>query len=177
MNKMKKILLAVAAFSLVFLTGCAQIRAMIPPRNLNPLPDFSVVSILGGTVTRDDLLGTPTVIVFWNSWCPNCTAMMPHVQVLYEEFGDQVRIMAINAREDQRTDGDRQQAFYNASDYMNNNNLRFPVYHDWYLEAYNAMQAPAVPTTVFINADGYAVRWRLGTRTLNQLQQDLQEIL
>ena len=177
MNKTKKLLLVVAAFSLIFLTGCAQIRAMIPPRDLNPLPDFAVVSVMGGTVTRDDLLGTPTMMVFWNSWCPNCTAMMPTVQALYNEFGDQVRFMAINVREDQRTDGDREVAFRNASAYLNEHGFNFPVYFDWDLEAYNALQAPAVPTTVWLDATGYAVRWRLGTQSENQLRRGLEEIL
>ncbi|MCL2531740.1 MAG: TlpA family protein disulfide reductase [Oscillospiraceae bacterium] len=177
MNKTKKILLAVAAFSLIFLAGCDQILAMIPPRDLNPLPDFSVVSVIGGTVTREDLLGTPTMVVFWNSWCQHCNTMMPHVQEIYNEFGSQVRVMAINVREDHRTDGDQVQALQNAIAYLGENGFNFPVYFDWDLEAYNAMQAPAVPTTVFIDATGYATRWRLGARTLSQLRRDLQEIL
>jgi len=177
MNKMKKILLVVAACSLIFLTGCDQILAMIPPRDLNPLPDFSVVSAMGGTIHRDDLLGTPTVMFFWNSWCPHCNTMMPHMQAMHEEFGDRVRIMAINAREAQRTDDNREQGFHNASAYLVENGFTLPVYFDWDLEAYHAVQAPAVPTTVFINANGEAVRWRLGGRTQAQLRRDIEGIL
>lgn len=177
MKKTKKILLCVAALSLAFFTGCAQLRAMIPPRDLNPLPNFTVTTLDEQTIARDDLLGTPTMIVFWNSWCPNCTLMMPDVQAIYEEFGDRVRIMAVNAREEQRNANSREEALDNALTYLQENGFRFPLYFDWNLEAYNAMQAPAVPLTVFIDADGYATRWRLGVRSENQLRRDIQEIL
>jgi|GEM_PF-1281396 len=177
MNKTKKIALAVAAFSLIFLTGCAQLRAMIPPRDLNPLPNFAVTTLDEQVVTRDDLLGTPTVLFFWNSWCPHCNDMMPNVQAIYEEFGDQVRIMAINAREEQRNADSPEEALHNALTYLQHNGFTLPIYFDWDLQAYHAAQAPAVPTTVFIDATGYAARWRLGARTQNQLRRDIQEIL
>jgi len=41
-----------------------------------------------------------TVLFFWASWCPYCKALMPHLQSMRFEYGDQVKILAINIFED-----------------------------------------------------------------------------
>ncbi len=40
------------------------------------------------------------IYFFWASWCPYCKALMPHLQSMLEEYGDQVRVYAFNIRED-----------------------------------------------------------------------------
>lgn len=39
------------------------------------------------------------IYLFWASWCPYCRALMPHLQSLEDEFGDQVTIYALNFRD------------------------------------------------------------------------------
>jgi len=38
----------------------------------------------------------PFILFFWATWCPYCKALMPHLQSLRFEYGDRVKILAIN---------------------------------------------------------------------------------
>ena len=40
-----------------------------------------------------------TVLFFWATWCPYCKALMPHLQSIRIEYGDSVKILAINIAE------------------------------------------------------------------------------
>lgn len=40
------------------------------------------------------------VLFFWATWCPYCKALMPHLQSIRLEYGDRVKILAINIKED-----------------------------------------------------------------------------
>ena len=41
-----------------------------------------------------------TVLLFWATWCPYCKALMPHLQSIRLEYGDDVEILAISIFED-----------------------------------------------------------------------------
>ena len=41
-----------------------------------------------------------SVLFFWATWCPYCKALMPHLQSIRLEFGDEVEILAINIMDD-----------------------------------------------------------------------------
>ena len=46
---------------------------------------------------------TPVVVDFWATWCAPCKAMVPHLQKLQDEFGDQVKIIKLNIEENTAT--------------------------------------------------------------------------
>jgi len=41
------------------------------------------------------------IYFFWASWCPYCKALMPHLQSLRTEYGDDVTIFALNIRDEE----------------------------------------------------------------------------
>lgn len=49
--------------------------------------------------------GKPTVVLFWASWCPYCKALMPHLQSMLDEYGnDRIEVVAIDLWEDNADD-------------------------------------------------------------------------
>jgi peroxiredoxin len=75
------VLLAVAA-TLVLSAGA--VHAGSPP------PGFRLQDLDGNWVTLSEQLGEDVVYVtFWATWCVPCRREMPHLQKLYEEFGEE----------------------------------------------------------------------------------------
>lgn len=50
-----------------------------------PLPSFELPTLDGATSGRDDLVGRPTVIAFWATWCQPCLREIPLLQELHAD--------------------------------------------------------------------------------------------
>lgn len=48
----------------------------------------------------------PLVVLFWATWCPYCKALMPHLQSIKLEYGENVDIVAIHFRADKSDPAD-----------------------------------------------------------------------
>lgn len=60
-------------------------------------PDWTLLSADGRTTRlSEEVRQQPVVLFFWATWCPYCKALMPHLQSIRLEYGDQVKILAIN---------------------------------------------------------------------------------
>jgi thiol-disulfide isomerase/thioredoxin len=63
-------------------------------------PDWSLESADGEVIhLSEEVSNQTTVLLFWATWCPYCKALMPHLQSIRLEYGDDVRILAINFQE------------------------------------------------------------------------------
>lgn len=64
-------------------------------------PNFATVTADGTPITLEDTVRDKQVVLFfWASWCPYCKALMPHLQSLKLEYGDDLEIVAIHFRDD-----------------------------------------------------------------------------
>jgi thiol-disulfide isomerase/thioredoxin len=64
-------------------------------------PDWSLRSADDEIIRlSEEVQEQPTVLLFWATWCPYCKALMPHLQSIRLEYGEDVKILAINFRED-----------------------------------------------------------------------------
>lgn len=45
----------------------------------------------------------PVVVDFWATWCGPCKAMVPHLQKIQDELGEQVKIIKLNVEENPAT--------------------------------------------------------------------------
>lgn len=64
-------------------------------------PDFTLESVSGDPVTLSDVAAEqPVILLFWATWCPYCKALMPHIQSIRLEHGDEVRVLAVHFRDD-----------------------------------------------------------------------------
>lgn len=64
-------------------------------------PDWTLQSAKGETITLSKAVAErPVVLVFWATWCPYCKSLMPHLQSIYLEYGDDIQILAVHFRDD-----------------------------------------------------------------------------
>lgn len=118
--------------------------------------DFTVVDASGNTVALYDKLGKPIVVNFWASWCNPCKSELPDFQLAYEECGNDVEFMMVNLTDGRRETVDGASGFINAQGYT------FPVYYDVNQEGAMAYYVVSIPTTYFIDSNGYIVAYAQG---------------
>lgn len=64
-------------------------------------PNWSLASAEGAQVRlSEEVQEQPVVLFFWATWCPYCKALMPHLQSIRLEYGDKLKILAINIKDD-----------------------------------------------------------------------------
>lgn len=74
---------------------------LAPGAHAESAPDFATVSAGGETIKlSEEVREQTTVLFFWASWCPYCKALMPHLESIRLEYGDDVEILAIHFRDD-----------------------------------------------------------------------------
>ena len=98
----------------------------------------------GGNATFGDFEGNPLVINFWASWCPACVAELPEIQAVHEEYGEMVTIVGVA-----NTD-DRSAALQLADEV----GLTYTLGEDPTGDLFRSLELIAMPSTVFITADG-----------------------
>lgn len=112
------------------------------------------LKVLGSsdTVTRDDLLGTPSVINFWATWCPFCVDEMPDLERAYQALGGsggKVRFVGVD-REDVADEAIRLAA---------ETGVTYDLVEDPDASYFRALKGRGMPTTVLVDADG-VIRYR-----------------
>jgi cytochrome oxidase Cu insertion factor (SCO1/SenC/PrrC family) len=116
-------------------------------------PAFSLTSTDGSKVSLAGLAGKPLVINFWATYCPPCKAEMP---LLEKRAGPQSGVQLVYVNE-----GNSRQA---ARDFLDSLGVHQPALLDSDLSVGHAYGAIALPTTVFVRADG-----TIGARHIGQL--------
>jgi thiol-disulfide isomerase/thioredoxin len=118
-------------------------------------PNFKVQDSAGNPVEFDSLKGKPIVLNFWASWCPPCIEELPIFDTVSQELEGEVVFVMVDLTSDRETLED-------AKVYIKENNLKFPVYFDIDQDGAATYGITAIPTTYFINADGFVVAGQVG---------------
>ncbi|MCL2060437.1 MAG: TlpA family protein disulfide reductase [Oscillospiraceae bacterium] len=121
--------------------------------DMQEAPDFAMVDWDGNNVTLHELIanGKPIVLNFWASWCPPCKGEMPEFELAYQELGDSVQFIMLDI-----TDGQRETRDIGAK-FINDEGYTFPVFFDEGQEGAYTYGIRYIPTTIFIDRDGYIV--------------------
>jgi thiol-disulfide isomerase/thioredoxin len=135
-------------------------------------PDFSMTDIEGTRITLSGFIanGKPIVLNFWASWCPPCKVEMPEFDRVYQETGGEVRFIMLDL-----TDGQRE-TVQKGAQYVKEQGFSFPVYFDTAQEAAYAYGIRAIPTTLFIDKDGYIVTGTQGAINGQTLRRGIEMI-
>lgn len=114
-------------------------------------PDFAVYDADDNKVMLSDFIGKPIVLNFWASWCPPCKSEMPGFNTVYEEMGDDIVFMMIDLVNGQRETKEL------GEKYIAEQGFTFPVYYDTDGDADYTYGISYIPTTLFIDSDGFLV--------------------
>jgi thiol-disulfide isomerase/thioredoxin len=85
----------------VFLAVVLSLLVQQSHAQINTAPQFTLPNAAGETVTLPATHDGVDIYFFWASWCPYCKALMPHLQSMQIEYGDDVTIYALNIRDDE----------------------------------------------------------------------------
>lgn len=114
--------------------------------------DFTVMDHEGNEVKLTDYIGTPIVLNFWASWCPPCKGEMPHFNQVSEEYhNDELLFLMVDM-----VDGARETT-EKGKKYIADNGYTFTVLFDEKQEAAATYGIRSIPSTFFIDKEGYIV--------------------
>ena len=138
--------------------GKARVRFIKDPA---PIPDLTMKTLDGRTITTRDLEGKVAVFNFWATWCPPCRAEIPDLVKLQERYKDHIVIIGVSS-----DDGPSDKVSQFAAEYR----INYPI----------VMETPeltkafpgifALPTTFVVAPDSKMVQKHVGQIRPAQLE-------
>ncbi|MBI2607860.1 MAG: TlpA family protein disulfide reductase [Candidatus Doudnabacteria bacterium] len=109
------------------------------------LADFTLTSLDGADIALAGYRGQkPVILDFWATWCPNCRRDMPVLNRLYQKYKEDVEVIAVNLRENERT----------VRRFVEEEGFTFPVVLDPRGKVSREFGIQYTNTHVFINKNG-----------------------
>lgn len=140
-------------------------------KNGDTPPDFTLTSLDGEDMTLSDFRGKKVVLNFWATYCPPCKAEMPHMQNYYEQYAkkDNVEIIAVNLTTSER-DVTEDAKIDSVMTFRDSFDLTFPILLDQKGTVGFDYQILVIPTTYFIDSNGYIQRAIKGPMNVEMLK-------
>ena len=126
-------------------------------------PDFEVTTLAGKTFRLSDYEGDkPVYLKFWATWCSYCKVEMPHLQSIYNQYGDDVEVLAVNVGIND--------SVANIEQFFNQAGFNLPVAIDQQGDLVSDYGIVGTPHHVLIDKDGQIVyRTFLASDTLDEM--------
>ena len=124
-----------------------------------PAPVVEMDTFSGEKLALSECEGTPVVLNFWATWCPFCVAEMPDFEKVSNAADGQVQFIGVNLQDDAGA----------ADDLAGETGVTYLLTRDPQGVVYSAFGGVAMPTTVFIGADGVVDEIVTGALTEGQL--------
>lgn len=117
------------------------------------VPEFELTDLDGEPFQLTSIVGTPTVVNFFATWCAPCRAELPEFEAVSREVVADVAFLGINTRE---TDVDGARALIAEA------GVTFPVALGDDGDLFEIIGGLGMPTTAFVDVDGTIVEVHTG---------------
>jgi thiol-disulfide isomerase/thioredoxin len=122
-------------------------------KNPKPIPDLTMTTLDGKTITTKDLAGKVAIFNFWATWCAPCRAEIPDLVKLQDQYKDHLVIIGVLSEDEP---GPHVSRF--AADYK----INYPIVPETkeLLAAFPGIYA--LPTTFMVGPDGKMMQKHIG---------------
>jgi cytochrome c biogenesis protein CcmG/thiol:disulfide interchange protein DsbE len=121
----------------------------------------------GPTVDPAALRDRPTVVNLWATWCLPCQKEMPALQRIHERFGDQVRFLGVDSRDDAGK----------AVEFLRTVGVTYAQTVDPDGELLRQLGIPGLPVTVVLDSDGRVAHQKIGEITESELTDKIRAVM
>ncbi len=147
----KQLLSLLFSFSLTIVAS-AQTPVEVPVGG--QLVDVYMRGLTSSPTMFSKFQGKPLIINVWASYCSPCLAEMGSLEILHQQYGDQVNLIGISI--DDYPD--------RALGFLKKANTSFNHYIDYRLELETMLGSQTIPLTVFVDENGTILRKVRGAR-------------
>ncbi|QPA32722.1 TlpA disulfide reductase family protein [Thermaerobacillus caldiproteolyticus] len=124
-------------------------------------PDFALKTIDGQSIHLSDFRGKPVIVNFWTTWCPPCREEMPAMQKFYQEYKNEVQLLAVHL-----TSQDERQK---VEPFIQKYGITFPVVLDEKGKILKLYNIQTLPTSYLIDSNGVIRKKIVGPMTYKQM--------
>lgn len=133
----------------------------------NHAPEFTAKLTDGTELALTDLRGKPVLINLWATWCGPCVREMPAFERLWEEFGDEIGIIAVNCGDDTET----------VTEFAEEYGYTFPIALDENLTISMMYPTNGIPYTVIVDEYGKITHISSGASDADTMYERYKEAL
>ena len=149
-------------------------------KELSPAIDFTLLDQYGNEHTLSDYKGKVVFLNFWATWCPPCQKEMPDIEALYNEYNqnqDDVIFLGISNPRSEENTNTRELEKEGVIEFLEKNNLTFPVVFDETGEIFNQYSISALPTTFMTDKEGNIYGYAPGMLTKDIMKNIIEQTL
>jgi peroxiredoxin len=165
---MRRHLVLVIVLSAAMLHGCGFGAPRSGPMEGQKLPDAELVALSGETLQVSDFAGRPVVLNFWATWCGPCKEEIPELQAAHEKYSGSEGLQIIGITDESSSD---------VQPFVEANGMTFSIAYDRSGQASSRYRVQAIPTTLFINAEGIVVTRHTGVLSEGRMRLYIERLL
>lgn len=135
--------------------------------HVDPALAVPYVGFDGAASSLEAFAGKPMVVNFFASWCVPCLAELPGFEAVHRQLGDSVTFVGLNL----------QDSVDAGAAVVAQTGISYNVARDPEGAVFTAFDGRAMPTTVFIDADGEVVELWSGELSAGELEDRIEELL
>jgi len=162
-------ILLIGVIAVALIHGCGDEQKGNDASSARHAPHFALKSLKGNTLNLEDLRGKVVLLNFFATWCPPCRQEIPDFVRLYEKFKDKgLEIVGIAL--------DMQGAAV-LTPFVKHFKISYPVLLGTRKVVMDYGGIEGIPTTFFIDRDGFIAEHFVGLRPAMVLEKTITELI